>query len=99
MEIDISDFAMRAILSQTFEDRQLHPVSFTTSRPSPTKCISDIFGKEMLAVVFALKKWRYFLQGVVHKTILHSDHQNLTYFKTAVVVNRRQSRCAEELGN
>jgi len=53
----------------------------------------------MLAVVFALKKWRYFLHGVVHKTILHSDHQNLTYFKIAVVVNRRQSRCAEELVN
>jgi len=51
----------------------------------------------MLAVVFCLKKWRYFLQGAEHKTIVYSDHQNLTYFKTAVSLNRRQARWAEDL--
>jgi hypothetical protein len=51
----------------------------------------------MLAIVFSLRKWCYFLQGAYHKTILHSDHQNLTYFMTAVSLNRRQARWAEEL--
>jgi hypothetical protein len=51
----------------------------------------------MLAIVFSLWKWRYFLQGAYHKTIIYSDHQNLTDFKTAVSLNRRQARWAEEL--
>ena len=48
-------------------------------------------------MVYFLKKWRYFLQGAAHKTIVYSDHQNLTYFKTAVSLNRRQARWAEDL--
>jgi hypothetical protein len=51
----------------------------------------------MLVVVFAFRKWMYFVQGAQHKTILYSDHQDLTYFKTAISLNRRQARWAEEL--
>jgi len=57
----------------------------------------DVFDKEMLAVVFSLRKWRYFLEGAEHKTIVYSDHQNRTYFKMTVSLNRRQARWAEEL--
>jgi hypothetical protein len=51
----------------------------------------------MLAVVFSLRKNRHYLQGAVHKTTILSDHQNLTYFKTAILLNRRQARWSEEL--
>ena len=51
----------------------------------------------MLAVVFSLKKLRYFLQEAEDKTIVYSDHQNLTYFKTAVSFNRSQARWADDL--
>jgi len=37
------------------------------------------------------------LQGATYKMIVNSDHQNLTYFKTAVALNRRQARWAEDL--
>ena len=49
-----------------------------------------VFDTEMLAVVFSLRKCRIFLQGVELKTIVHSDHQNVTYFKTARTFNRGQ---------
>jgi hypothetical protein len=52
---------------------------------------------EMVAVVFALWKWRLFVEGAEHKTIVYSNHPNLTYFKIAVSLNRRQARWAEEL--
>jgi len=52
----------------------------------------------MLAVtVLSLRKNRHFLQGAEHKTKIFSDHQNLTYFKSAILLNRRQARWAEEL--
>jgi hypothetical protein len=57
----------------------------------------DVYDKEMLAVVISLKKNRHYLLGATHKTTIFSDHQNLTYFKTAILLNRRQARWAEEL--
>ena len=51
----------------------------------------------MLAIVFSLRKNSHYLQGAELKTKIFSDHQNLTYFKTAVLLNRRQAGWAEEL--
>jgi hypothetical protein len=97
VETDTSDFAIAGILSQKFEDGNLHPVSFISRKLSQAELNYDVFDKEMLAIVFSLRKWRYFLQGAEHKTIIYSDHQNLTSFKTAVSLNRRHARWAEEL--
>ena len=97
VETDASDFAIVGILSQTFEDGKLRPVSFISRNLSQPEHNYDVFDKEMLAIVFSLRKWRYFLQGTQHKTVVYSDHQNLTYFTTAVSINRRQARWVEEL--
>jgi transposase InsO family protein len=97
LETDASDFAIAGILSQKFEDGKIHPVRFVSRKLSPAEMNYDIYDKEMLAVVFSLKKNRHYLQRAVHKTTILSDHQNLTYFKTAVLLNRRQARWAEEL--
>jgi len=48
----------------------------------------------MLAIVYALEKWHQFLQGSEFKTKIFSDHQNLSYYTTKVVLNRRQARWA-----
>jgi len=97
VETDASDFAIAGILSQKFEDGKLYPVSFISRKISLAEFNYDVFDKEMLAVVFSLEKSRYFLPGAEHKTIVYSDHQNLTYFKTMVSLDRRQARWAEEL--
>jgi len=97
VETDASDLAIAAISSHAFDDGKLYPVSSISRKLSLAEFNYDVFDKEMLAVVFSLKKWRYFLPGAEHKTIVYSDHQNLTYFKTTVSLNRRQARWAEEL--
>ena len=51
----------------------------------------------MLAVEFSLRKNRHYFHGAVHKTTVFSDHQNLTAFIMAVLLNRRQARWWEEL--
>jgi hypothetical protein len=97
VETEASDFAIAGILLQKFKHGKLHPVSFISRKLSQAALNYDVFDKEMLAIVFSLRKWRNFLQGAEHKTIVYSDHQNLTYFKTAVSLNRTQARWAEEL--
>jgi hypothetical protein len=97
LETDASDFAIAGILSQKFEDGKIHPVRFTSRKLSPAELNYDVYDKEMQAVVFSLNKNRHYLQGAVHKTTIYSNHQNLTYFKSAILLNRRQAWWAEDL--
>jgi len=97
LETEASDFAIAGILSQKFKDGKLHPVQFVSSKLNTAELNYDVYDKEMLAMLFSLRKNRHYLQGAIHKTTIFSDHQNLTYFKTAVLLNRRQARWSEEL--
>jgi len=97
LETDASDFAIACILSQKFEDGKIHPVPFVSRKLSSAELNYDVYDKEMLAIVFSLRKNRHYLQGAEHRTTIFSNHQNLTYFKSAVLLNRRQARWAEEL--
>ena len=97
LETDASDFAIAGILSQKFEDGRVHPVRFVSRKLTPAELNYDDYDKEMIAIVFSLRKNRHYLQGAEHKTMIYSDHQNLTYFTMAILLNRRQARWAEEL--
>ena len=97
LETDASDFAIAGILSQKFEDGKIHPVRFVSRKLTPAELNYDVYDKEMLAIVFSLWKNRHYLQGAEHETKIFSDHQNLTYFKSTILLNRRQARWAEEL--
>jgi len=87
VKTDSSNFAIAAILSQKFEDGILRPVSFIFRKLSSGNLNYDVFDKEMLAMVFSITKWRYFLQGAEYKRIFYYNHHNRTYFMTAVSVN------------
>jgi hypothetical protein len=41
--------------------------------------------------------WRRYLEGALCTVMVYSDHQNLEYFTTTKVLNRRQARWAQEL--
>src|ERR1700678_1174684 len=59
---------------------------------SPTEPNYEIYDRELLGIIQALEEWRHYIQGSGHTTITHSDHKNLTYFRTAQKLNRRQAR-------
>jgi hypothetical protein len=99
LETDASDFTSTGILSQKFEDGRIHPVRFTSRKLSPAEMNYDVHDKEMLAVVFSLKKHRHYLQGAIHKTTTLTEHQNLTYFKTAGLLNRGKQDGPKSLSN
>jgi len=96
IETNTSDFALGAVLSQREEGR-LHPVAFHSREFQPVEINYEIHGKELLAIVDSFKHWRRYCEGATHQIQLFSDHQNLEYFTTTKVLNRRQARWVQEL--
>lgn len=45
----------------------------------------------MLAVVQALKVWHYYLEGLLEKFMIFTDHKNLEYWRTARNLTRQQA--------
>jgi hypothetical protein len=39
-----------------------------------------------------LKEWRHYIQGLGHMTLIHTDHQNLMYFRKAQKLSDQQAR-------
>jgi len=97
IETDASDFAIGAVLSQRDKEKRLHPIAFHSRKFSPAEINYEIHDKELLAVVDAFKHWRRYCEGAIHQIQVFSDHQNLKYFTTTKVLNRRQARWTQEL--
>ena len=68
-----------------------HPVAYFLKTFNDMERNYEIYDRELLGVICALEEWRHYIQGSGHTTIIHTDHQNLTYFKSAQKVNRRQA--------
>ena len=97
IETDASDFAIEAVLSQQNNENRLHPVAFHSRKFQPAEINYEIYDKELLAIVDVFKHWRRYCEGATHQIQVFSDHQNLEYFTTTKVLNRRQARWAQEL--
>jgi transposase InsO family protein len=86
---DASNFAVGAVLSQgTCAEERV--IAFESKKMTPTETRYPVHDKEMLAVVYALKKWRHYLLGT--STTVVTDHKSLEYFATQPHLNPRQTR-------
>jgi len=93
VEVDSSDFAIGAVLSQqSMTDGKWHPVAFYSKSLSSVEWNYEIHDKEMLAIICTLEEWRHFLEGATHPVEIWTDHKNLEYFMTAKKLNCRQAR-------
>lgn len=99
VEADASDFAIGSVLSQKDETGKFHPVAFHSRKLNPAEMNYEIHDKELLSIVDSFEKWRQYLEGARHRIEVYSDHQNLSYFTTAKVLNRRQARWAQQLAS
>lgn len=88
LEIDAFDFTIAGILSQKFEDSKIYPGNFISRKLTDPKLNYDVYGQEMLAVVFSLNKNRHFLQGAENKTII--------WWTTKSIYNGNQEYCLIE---
>jgi hypothetical protein len=92
IETDASKYATGAVLTQLDTNGNRHPISFISKTFSPTERNYEIYDRELLAIIRALEEWRHYIQGSAHTTMVLSDHKNLTYYRDAKKLNRRQAR-------
>ncbi|MBW0592821.1 hypothetical protein O181_132536, partial [Austropuccinia psidii MF-1] len=84
-----SDYALCAVLSQ-ISDSGKHPIAFNSFKPIPAELNYKIHDKELLGIVWALKRWRAFLSLSSPFEVL-TDHSSLQYFMTSKILTRRQA--------
>ena len=87
IECDASKYASGAVLTQLDSNGDHHPVAFLSKTFNETEWNYEIYDRELLALIQALDEWRHYIQGSGHTTIVYSDHQNLTYFRSAQKLN------------
>jgi hypothetical protein len=73
LECDASGEGIRALLMQG-----VHPIVFESKKLSQPERMYSIYGKEMLAIMHALTKFRQYL--VCNKFVVKADHNKLKYF-------------------
>nr|GEY66059.1 reverse transcriptase domain-containing protein [Tanacetum cinerariifolium] len=73
---DASDFAIGAVLGQRHE-KHFKPIHYASKTMNDVESNYTTTEKEMLAVVYAFKKFRSYL--IMKKSIVHTDHSALKY--------------------
>ena len=91
IEVDASGYATGGVLMQLQEDGAWHPVAYRSASMQPAERNYQIYDREMLAIIEALKDWRHFLEGLCGEFQIVSDHSNLEYWCTAQDLTRRQA--------
>ena len=99
IETDASDLAKGAVLSQKEPDGKWHPIAFYSKKFSPAELNYDIHDKEMVVIVDCFKEWRHYLIGSPHRVVVWTDHRNVEYFNSKILLNRRQARWSELLSD
>jgi hypothetical protein len=82
MEMDMSNYAIRAYISQLDEKEKLCLVAFFSHKMSLVELNYNIYDKELLAIMKVFKEWRVYLEGVTLLVKVLIDHKNLLYFTT-----------------
>jgi len=83
IECDTSDYAIGAVLSQLEENRLWQPSAFFSKSMFDIERNYNIYDKELLAIIKALKEWRHYIQGISYSVEICMNHKNLEYFMTS----------------
>jgi len=95
LSTNTSNFATSVVLSHKDMQTNLwHPVAFFSKSLDVHERNYEIYDKELLVVIQGLEEYRHHLEGHPHKIEIWLDHQNLTFFRTAQKLIRRQARWA-----
>jgi hypothetical protein len=98
LSTDASGYGVGAVLAQEglpdprTNKPRMHPVAYYSSTFTPTERNYDVYERELLAVVKALKNWRPHLAATEQPITILTDHANLLYWKNPKNVNRRVAR-------
>src|SRR6267154_268113 len=96
LDTDASQYAVGATISQEHSDGN-HPIAFFSKLLLPAERNYDIYDRELLAIIYAVKAFRYLLLGAQKKFLIRTNHQNLKYFKSPQKITSRQAQWQEFL--
>ena len=90
LEVDASGYALGGVLSQ-LQDDKWRSVAFILHTMTDTELNYDIYDKELLAIMYALKEWHPYLLDTHETFEIWTDHKNLSYFRKAQDLNSHQA--------
>ena len=91
---DASDFALGAILLQD-QGEGWQPIAYESRKLQPAELRRNVYEKEMLAVLHALKTWRCYVEG--RPIELVTDHESLKWLLTQKELDRQQAKWVQIL--
>ncbi|MBW0568321.1 hypothetical protein O181_108036 [Austropuccinia psidii MF-1] len=94
VETYASDYSLGSVLSQV-NDSGNHPIAFDSHKLLPAELNYEIHDKELLGIVWALKRWRAFLLSISNSFEFLADHYSLQYFMSPKVLTCHQAHWAE----
>jgi len=97
LHCDASSVGYGAVLLQRSNDKKLHPIFYFSKRTTDTESRYHSFELETLAVIYALRRFRTYLQGIKFKIVTDCNALNLALKKKEI--NLRIARWALELQN
>ena len=83
--------ATGGVLMQKDSNGDLHPCTYHYATFSPAERNYNIYDRELLAVIQALKEWHQYLMETEHPVTVIMDHKNLGHFKQPQNLSRRQA--------
>jgi RNase H-like domain found in reverse transcriptase len=92
LEVNASQFAIRAILQQEGDDGKLHPVGYYSKALMDVEHGYNIHDRELMAIVKGLEHWQHLLAASGHTMTVYTDHQNLLYYRKPQDINWRVAR-------
>lgn len=93
---DASGFAVGAVLTQEDDQGHQRPIAYMSHKMLPAERNYPVHEQELLAIVSALKEWRYLLHGN-HLVTIITDHMSLKYLNSQPFLSARQARWVEFL--
>jgi hypothetical protein len=91
LEMDTSEWASGAVLSQEQEDSNFQPVVFESKIFKTYELNYDTYDKELLEIMWALEEWCSLLLGSDQLFEFLTDHHNLIYYKYPCKLTKQQA--------
>lgn len=97
LHCDASKLGFGAVLLQRKRDNHFHPIAYFSKRTTEVESRYHSFELETLAIIYALRRFRIYLQGIVFKIVTDCNALKLTLDKKEI--NPRICRWSAELEN
>ena len=97
LAVDVSDYAMGAVLQQRAND-EWQPLGFATKSLTTAQRKYSAYDRELLAMYTAIKRFRHAVEG--RSFTIYADHKPLTYAfnQNLEKCSPRQFRCLDYIG-